>query len=133
RRVLAAMLEDGQAVIKLTGNVLVADDSDDAAHVRGYSLRSQRPGEDDGGGGSAPRGGGPFSSTGVGSASVIVPTTAPARSRTPLSPLGRPLPKSSSCTAQSGNHRASHCAPGNNTATARDSAHAGSCGRRLNA
>ncbi|MNI55712.1 hypothetical protein D3C73_1106780 [compost metagenome] len=32
RRVLAAMLEDGQAVIQLPGDVLVADDSDDATH-----------------------------------------------------------------------------------------------------
>ena len=30
--VLSAVLEDGQPVIKLAGNVLVADDSDDAAH-----------------------------------------------------------------------------------------------------
>ncbi|MNN42752.1 hypothetical protein D3C81_1569540 [compost metagenome] len=33
RGILAAMLEDGQAVIKLPGDVLVADDSDDATHV----------------------------------------------------------------------------------------------------
>ncbi len=31
-RVLATMLEDGQAVIQLPGDVLVADDSDDATH-----------------------------------------------------------------------------------------------------
>ncbi|KAG0758232.1 hypothetical protein G6F22_019714 [Rhizopus arrhizus] len=32
RRVLATVLEDGQAVIQLPGDVLVADDSDDATH-----------------------------------------------------------------------------------------------------
>src|SRR5690606_3503478 len=37
RRVLAAVLEDGEGVIQLARDVLVADDSDDAAH--GEDLR----------------------------------------------------------------------------------------------
>lgn len=41
-RILATVLEDGQAVIKLPGDVLVADDSDDATHVARSPLGDAR-------------------------------------------------------------------------------------------
>mgnify|MGYP000322997279 CR=1 FL=1 len=42
RRSALTMLEDGQAVIKLPGDVLVADDSDDATHVARSPLGDAR-------------------------------------------------------------------------------------------
>ncbi len=41
-RILATVLEDGQSVIKLPGDVLVADDSDDATHVARSPLGDAR-------------------------------------------------------------------------------------------